>query len=97
MPPTWPDNGIPQQIHFDLYVVGIEALDAAHETVVHASPAGHPFCICWLLADIRLTGNSATRPGYHKARVKSAADHAGHQHRSPSDVDPHMRRAISRF
>lgn len=69
VPPTWPDNRIPQQIHFDLYVVGIEALDAAHAKVielggrvlrpvrdrtadhgcqVHASPAGHPFCVCWL-------------------------------------------------
>lgn len=67
--PTWPDNSIPQQMHFDLYVVGIEALDAASDQViklggqilrpavdrstasgceVHASPAGHPFCLCWL-------------------------------------------------
>lgn len=69
VPPTWPQDGIPQQIHFDLYVVGIEALDAAVDTViklggrvlraardrtlergcqVHTSPAGHPFCVCWL-------------------------------------------------
>jgi hypothetical protein len=69
VPPTWPDDAIPQQIHFDLYVVGIEALDKAQETIislggrvlraardrttergcqVHASPAGHPFCVCWL-------------------------------------------------
>lgn len=72
VPPTWPDERIPQQIHFDFYVVGIDALDAAHETVlklggrvlrpvrdrtakngcqVHASPAGHPFCVCWLPPD----------------------------------------------
>jgi hypothetical protein len=71
VPPTWPEDGIPQQIHFDLYVVGNEAYDAAHETVmslggrvlraapdrtsdrglqVYASPAGHPFCLCWLPA-----------------------------------------------
>lgn len=69
--PTWPDNSIPQQVHFDLYVVGIEVLDTAEKTIielggrvlkpapdrtvdrgcqVHASPAGHPFCICWLPA-----------------------------------------------
>src|SRR5215813_1638408 len=69
VPPTWPDDAIPQQIHFDLYVVGIEALDKAQDTIislggrvlravrdrttergcqVHASPAGHPFCVCWL-------------------------------------------------
>jgi hypothetical protein len=72
VPPTWPEPGIPQQIHFDLYVVGIEALDAACDKVielggrvlrpapnrgaergcqVHASPAGHPFCVCWLPPD----------------------------------------------
>lgn len=71
VPPTWPDNGIPQQIHFDLYVVGIHSLDTAQDPVlklggrvlrpagdrtadrgcqVHASPAGHPFCICWVPA-----------------------------------------------
>lgn len=71
VPPTWPDNQIPQQMHFDLYVVGVDALDTATDTVtalggrvlraapdrgadrgcqVHASPAGHPFCICWLPA-----------------------------------------------
>ena len=69
VPPSWPDAGVPQQIHFDLYVDGIEAVDSACEKVlslggrvlraapdrtadrgcqVHASPAGHPFCVCWL-------------------------------------------------
>lgn len=72
VPPTWPDNSIPQQIHFDLYVVGIDVLDSVHEKViqlggrllrpardraadngcqVYASPAGHPFCVCWLPPD----------------------------------------------
>lgn len=26
--PSWPDAGVPQQIHFDLYVDGIEAFDS---------------------------------------------------------------------
>lgn len=68
-PPTWPDPEVPQQIHFDLYVEGVEALDSAEEKIldlggrvlrsapdrgrpnggqVFASPAGHPFCVCWL-------------------------------------------------
>lgn len=73
VPPTWPDTGIPQQIHFDFYRVGIEARDAAHDKVlelggrmlrpapdrmaergveVYASPAGHPFCVCWIPPDV---------------------------------------------
>jgi len=72
VPPTWPADGVPQQIHFDLYVVGVEAFETACDTVlnlggrvlkaapdrtaesgcqVHASPAGHPFCLCWLPPD----------------------------------------------
>jgi hypothetical protein len=72
VPPTWPDDGVPQQLHFDLYVVGIDAVDAAGQKVielggrvlkpapdrtaakgfqVHASPAGHPFCVCWIPPD----------------------------------------------
>lgn len=72
VPPTWPDDGVPQQLHFDFYVVGFDAFDAACAKVlelggrvlrpapiraqasgcqVHASPAGHPFCICWLPPD----------------------------------------------
>lgn len=59
-PPQWPD-GLPQQIHLDLW---IEDVDAAERQVValgarplksvdeqrfrvYADPAGHPFCLCW--------------------------------------------------
>jgi predicted enzyme related to lactoylglutathione lyase len=63
-PPEWPD-GVPQQIHIDLYVddvkaahdeamsVGAKLLKAADDIEsaegfqVYASPAGHPFCLCW--------------------------------------------------
>jgi catechol 2,3-dioxygenase-like lactoylglutathione lyase family enzyme len=53
--PTWPEPGVPQQLHLDVMV---EDVDAAHEWViglgatplpggdaVYADPAGHPFCL----------------------------------------------------
>lgn len=51
--PTWPDPGVPQQMHLDVMV---EDVDAARDPVVHlgatlldsdvyADPAGHPFCL----------------------------------------------------
>lgn len=54
--PTWPDPGVPQQMHLDVMV---DDRDAAAERVlalgarrlgddhVFADPAGHPFCLCW--------------------------------------------------
>jgi catechol 2,3-dioxygenase-like lactoylglutathione lyase family enzyme len=57
--PTWPDSGVPQQIHFDVAVddldaaetavlaLGARPLDGGGETFrVFADPAGHPFCLC---------------------------------------------------
>ena len=53
-PPTWPDPGIPQQLHVDVMVddlatareavlaLGATALDGED---VFADPAGHPFCL----------------------------------------------------
>ncbi|MEU6853230.1 VOC family protein [Actinacidiphila alni] len=53
-PPTWPGNGVPQQIHLDIMVedpaacgpwvlgLGATRLDGAD---VYADPAGHPFCL----------------------------------------------------
>lgn len=32
--PTWPDPQVPQQIHLDLYVESVEALDLAERTIV---------------------------------------------------------------
>lgn len=67
--PTWPDTTVPQQLHFDFYVVGVDALPAVTDRIlnaggrilrpapdrnrpngceVYASPAGHPFCVCWM-------------------------------------------------
>lgn len=60
-PPTWPDNTVPQQIHFDFRVddldaavayatsVGarrIEGPDPNPDFVVFLDPSGHPFCLC---------------------------------------------------
>jgi predicted enzyme related to lactoylglutathione lyase len=60
-PPTWPDNEVPQQYHFDF---SIDDMDAAvayatsigarvaegpekHSTfTVLVDPSGHPFCLC---------------------------------------------------
>jgi catechol 2,3-dioxygenase-like lactoylglutathione lyase family enzyme len=33
-PTTWPDHGVPQQLHLDLSVDDVDALDAAHEQVL---------------------------------------------------------------
>jgi catechol 2,3-dioxygenase-like lactoylglutathione lyase family enzyme len=33
-PTTWPDDGIPQQLHLDLTVNSVAELDAAHERVL---------------------------------------------------------------
>lgn len=59
--PTWPEPGVPQQVHLDLYVADwasteprVLALggrlledEAEHPTWrVYADPAGHPFCLC---------------------------------------------------
>jgi predicted enzyme related to lactoylglutathione lyase len=61
VPPTWPDNSIPQQLHLD---VDVPDLDIAEQQVlaigaratgeprepanfrVYLDPAGHPFCLC---------------------------------------------------
>lgn len=59
-PPEWPD-GLPQQIHLDLWVedvgpaeaevlaLGAKRLKAVDDENfrVYADPAGHPFCLCW--------------------------------------------------
>ena len=60
-PPTWPDNTIPQQIHFDFQVddlvegtrfaesVGarrVSGPEAAEDFIVFLDPSGHPFCLC---------------------------------------------------
>jgi predicted enzyme related to lactoylglutathione lyase len=60
-PPTWPDNTVPQQIHFDLRVEDLDAA-ATHAISIGArpvegpvrsesfrvflDPSGHPFCLC---------------------------------------------------
>lgn len=61
VPPTWPDNAVPQQFHLDLRVPD---LDRGEQQVValgarvtgqpeqpsgfraFLDPAGHPFCLC---------------------------------------------------
>lgn len=61
LPPTWPDNSVPQQFHLDL---DVPDLDRGEEQVValgaritglpengagfrvFLDPAGHPFCLC---------------------------------------------------
>jgi predicted enzyme related to lactoylglutathione lyase len=61
VPPTWPDNSIPQQFHLD---VTVPDLDIAERQVlaigaratgqpekptsfrVYLDPSGHPFCLC---------------------------------------------------
>jgi hypothetical protein len=60
VPPTWPDNEVPKQIHLDLGVTDLDAAVAAAERLGATSapgqpapdrrrilfdPAGHPFCL----------------------------------------------------
>jgi hypothetical protein len=59
-PPAWPDQQLPQQMHFDVIVDDLDAAEAAvlelgatkHEHQpgttfrVFLDPAGHPFCLC---------------------------------------------------
>ena len=63
--PDWP-HGTPQQIHLDLWVddpkaahdevtaLGANLLKSAEgptdDFQVYADPAGHPFCICWVVS-----------------------------------------------
>lgn len=63
--PDWPD-GTPQQIHLDLWVddpqaahdevmaLGAKLLKAAENPTddfqVYTDPAGHPFCLCWVVS-----------------------------------------------
>ena len=60
-PPTWPDNAVPQQFHFDFGVEDLDAADAYAESDrcstdrgtrrsrdsfrVYLDPSGHPFCL----------------------------------------------------
>jgi predicted enzyme related to lactoylglutathione lyase len=61
VPPTWPDNTIPQQLHIDLKVADLDAAEAhalsvgarkvpgdVHQPTfrVFLDPAGHTFCLC---------------------------------------------------
>ena len=60
-PPTWPDNAVPQQVHFDFAVDDMDAAVAyatsigarriegpmsSEGFVVFLDPSGHPFCLC---------------------------------------------------
>ena len=60
-PPTWPDNQVPQQIHFDFSVddpdaaaayatsIGARRVEGPNEHssfIVFLDPSGHPFCLC---------------------------------------------------
>jgi predicted enzyme related to lactoylglutathione lyase len=60
-PPTWPDNTVPQQVHFDFRVDDLEAAAAyaisigavpvvgpvdSDSFTVFLDPSGHPFCLC---------------------------------------------------
>ena len=53
-PPTWPDNAVPQQVHFDImvedpaqagpHVIALGATKLPGDNV-YADTAGHPFCL----------------------------------------------------
>jgi catechol 2,3-dioxygenase-like lactoylglutathione lyase family enzyme len=53
-PPTWPDSGVPQQVHLDIMVedpaaagprvLALGAVKLGGQDV-YADPAGHPFCL----------------------------------------------------
>ena len=60
-PPTWPDNDVPQQLHFDFDVDDLDAASAYAVSIgarpvegpagsdgfrVFLDPSGHPFCLC---------------------------------------------------
>jgi catechol 2,3-dioxygenase-like lactoylglutathione lyase family enzyme len=60
-PPTWPDNAVPQQFHFDFAVDDMDAAVAYATSIgarvveeadkhsgftVLVDPSGHPFCLC---------------------------------------------------
>lgn len=60
-PPTWPNNGVPQQVHLDLTVEDLATAGAYVESLgaepiagpdddpsftVFADPSGHLFCLC---------------------------------------------------
>ncbi|HLL62728.1 MAG TPA: VOC family protein [Propionibacteriaceae bacterium] len=60
-PPTWPDNDVPQQYHFDFAVDDMDAAVAYATSIgarlveeadkhpgftVLVDPSGHPFCLC---------------------------------------------------
>jgi predicted enzyme related to lactoylglutathione lyase len=60
-PPTWPDNEVPQQSHFDFAVDDLDAAEAYAISIgarpvegpeksdsfrVYLDPSGHPFCLC---------------------------------------------------
>ncbi len=61
VPPTWPDNSIPQQFHLDVDVPDLDAAEASVLAIgarptgepqqpgtfrVYLDPSGHPFCLC---------------------------------------------------
>ena len=59
-PPRWPDPAYPQQVHLDVHVDDVEAVEAATLALgatrlpgdgptwrVYADPAGKPFCLVW--------------------------------------------------
>ncbi len=61
VPPTWPENQVPQQSHLDLDVVDLDEGEAYALSVgarkvagpivsdsfrVYLDPSGHPFCLC---------------------------------------------------
>lgn len=63
VPPTWPNEGVPQQLHLDLTVDDIDVAEPAvleagarptgkpdgddENWRVYLDPAGHPFCLVW--------------------------------------------------
>ena len=60
--PRWPDPAYPQQIHLDVLVQDVDTAERAALDIgatrldgsgpdwrVYADPAGHPFCLVWLV------------------------------------------------
>jgi predicted enzyme related to lactoylglutathione lyase len=60
LPPTWPDQAVPQQMHVDVMVEDLDDAETATLALgatkaatqsgtsfrVFLDPAGHPFCLC---------------------------------------------------
>ncbi len=82
--PTWPDTSVPQQMHFDFYVVGVDALSPVPDRILKLVGG---YCEPRRIAQARTAARfTPLQPGTHSAsarcRLNPTTDDSENLHRA---------------